>query len=182
MKLETQRLILRDLTMKDARDSLKNLNNLNISQYLLSVSYPYTKKNAEWWVNHCKEQQKIKPRTSYEFGIVIKPIKEVVGGIGLTHIDYEQGTAELGYWIAETHWRNGYVSEGVRKLIDYSFNTLKLRRLTIPAFATNKGSNGLAKSLGFTYEGTLRQAAKCKATGKIHDENVYGLLKEDWKK
>jgi len=66
-------------------------------------------------------------------------------------------------------------------MINYAFDKLKLRRLMIPAFATNKGSNGLAKSLDFTFEGILRQAVKCKATGKIHDENVWGLLRKEWK-
>jgi len=27
-----------------------------------------------------------------------------------------------------------------------------------------------------------RKEIRCKATGKIHDVNLYGLLKEDWEK
>ena len=36
--------------------------------------------------------------------------------------------------------------------------------------------------MGYVLEGTMRKAHKSKATGKIHDANIYGLLKEDWKK
>ena len=59
---------------------------------------------------------------------------------------------------------------------------LKLRRLQIPAYSKNVASNAVAKSLGFTFEGKLRKAIICKATGKIHDENLWGLLKEEWEK
>lgn len=182
MKLTTKRLILRYIKRADAESIRKYINNLNVSRYLLAVPYPYTKKDVEWWVNECQKRQGRKPRDSYELAITIKPDTKVVGGVGLSKVDKTNGTAEIGYWIAEPYWRQGYVSEAVIKMIGFGFNKLKLRRLVIPAFAENKGSNGLAKKLGFKYEGCLRQAAKCKATGKIHDENIYGLLKKDWRK
>jgi len=180
MKLTTKRLILRDITAKDAKDLVNQINNINVSKWLLVVPYPYTMKDAKWYINKCRKKKK-KPITSYSFSIELKAKHEIIGGMGISKIDYEQGTADIDYWIGEDYWRQGYASEGVRRLINYSFNTLKLRRLTIPPFATNRGSNGLAKSLGFTYEGKLRQVAKCKATAKIHDENVWGLLRNEWK-
>ncbi len=182
MKLQTKRLILREITIDDAKNLIKNINNLNISKWLLAVPYPYTMKDAKWWINHCKEKSKEKPRTSYEFAVELKSEPEVIGGFGITNIKIDQGTADLGYWLAEKHWRKGYAKEGVSKLIEYAFEKLKLRRLAIPAFATNPASNALAKSLGFIHEGTLRKAIVCKATSEVHDENVYGLLKEDWGK
>jgi len=182
MRLTTKRLILRDITMKDVKDLVKQINNINISKWLLVVPYPYTMKDAKWYINQCKKESRKKSKEHYSFGVELKAKHEIIGGMGISKINYEQGTADIGYWIGKDYWRQGYALEGVRKLIDYSFNTLKLRRLTIPAFAINKGSNGLAKSLGFKYEGTLRQAAKCKATGKIHDENVWSLLSAEWKK
>ena len=36
--------------------------------------------------------------------------------------------------------------------------------------------------MGYKLEGMRRKAVRCKASGNIHDENMYGLLKEDWKK
>lgn len=36
--------------------------------------------------------------------------------------------------------------------------------------------------MGYVLEGVLRKRKKCLATGIIHDQNMYGLLKEDWKK
>jgi len=148
MKLITPRLILRDIKPSDAQSIRKNINNLNVSKYLLAVAHPYTKEDAEWWVNHCAEQQKQNPRTSYELGIAIKPNNEIVGGVGLSFINRKQKKAEIGYWIAEPYWRKGYVSEAVKELINFGFNKLNIEKIIIPVFVENKGSNALIKKVG----------------------------------
>ena len=78
MKLETKRLIIRDIKPSDAKSIRENINNLNVLRYLLAVPHPYTIKDARWWVNHCAEKQKEKPRTSYEFGISIKLSNKII--------------------------------------------------------------------------------------------------------
>lgn len=168
--------------MKDIKDIIENINNLKVSRYLLVVPYPYKIKDAKWWINHCKKQEKAKPRKSYEFNIELKSEKKIIGGVGITHIDAYQGTATLGYWLGEKYWKKGIMTEAAKKIIDFGFNKLKLRRIDVEAFTKNKDSNALIKKLGFTYEGTLRRAKRAKSTGKIHDENIYGLLREEWKK
>ena len=65
---------------------------------------------------------------------------------------------------------------------DFAFNKLKLRKLNSDVFTENKASNATQLKMGYRLEGTRRKAARSKASGKIHDENIYGLLKEDWKK
>ena len=57
------------------------------------------------------------------------------------------------------------------------FVNLKLRKLIWKSYTSNKGSNILAKKLGFKLEGVLKKDVKCLATGIIHDINTYGLLK-----
>ena len=182
MILTTKHLILRQPKIKDAKDIIEGINNLNISKWLLVVPYPYTMKDARWYINHCAEKNKQKKKDSYSFSIELKSEKKIIGGCGISKIDNHSKTAELGYWLNENYWRQGLITEAINVLIEFASKKLKLRRLTIPAYSDNKASNALAKSLGFKYEGRLRKVAFCKATGKIHDENVYGLLKEEWKK
>lgn len=178
MKIETERLILRKPAMKDIKDLIENINNLNVSRCLLVVPYPYTVKDARWWINNCKE----KPKDDPNFNIELKSEKKLIGGIGLANINNHQKTATLGYWLGEKYWRKGIVTEAIIPLLDFAFNKLKLRRLDILVFIGNEPSTNLAKKIGAKHEGTRKKAAICKATGKIHDEKIYGLLKEDWKK
>ncbi len=182
MKLTTKRLILRDIKPGDAKNIRKNINNLNVSKYLLAVAHPYKKEDAEWWVNHCAEQQKQNPRTSYELGITIKPNNEIVGGVGISSINKKQKKAEIGYWIAEPYWRKAYVSEAVERLIDFAFDKLSIKKIIIPVFVENKGSNALIKKVGGRFIRVKKKAVKAKSTGKTHDENIYWILKKSRKR
>ena len=40
----------------------------------------------------------------------------------------------------------------------------------------------MQKKLGYKIEGIRRKAFRCLADGKIKDEYITGLLKEEWKK
>lgn len=182
MKLETKRLVLRQVTKKDAADLAESLNNLNISKWIVPMPYPYKIKDAKWWINEqCKEFKK-KERTDYTFMIELKPNKRLIGAVGVSGFDKNKVRGELGYWLDEKYWKQCIMSEAVKKIINFAFNKLNLKRIFIPAFIENPGSNAIAKKFGFKLEGILRQHARCKATGKIHDENFWGLLRNEWRK
>lgn len=182
MKLQTERLILRLPTIEDAKDIAESINNLNISKWLLVVPYPYSIKDAEWWINHCTEKAKKKPREDYNFNIELKSEKKIIGGIGITDINDFCKTAKIGYWLAEPYWRKGIGSEALEKMLDLAFNKLKLRRIEAEVFAGNPSSGKMLEKFGFKHEGTKKQSEKCKATGEINDAEIYGLLKKDWSK
>lgn len=179
MKFETKRLILKEWKKEDRNELVKKLNNLNISKWLLVVPYPYTKKDADWWINHCSKNQKKKKKENYAFAIELKEERKIIGGVSLDNINEFQGKASLGYWVAELYWRKGYGSEALNELLKFAFNKLRLRRLEADIFAGNLSSGKLLEKFGAKLEGKLRKDAKCKATGKIHDTYTYGLLKED---
>jgi len=182
MRFVTRRLILRLITIRDIKDLVRNINNLRVSKWLLVVPYPYTTKDAKWWVSHSAEKAKEKPRTDYGFNIELREETSIIGGIGITKIDRYQGTASVGYWLGEDYWGQGYGSEALEKMLDLAFRKLKLRRLEAEVFAGNKASAGLLKKFGFRYEGTTRESARCKATGKIHDAEMYSLLAKEYKR
>ena len=87
MKLETERLVLRDIEEKDRKDMIDNINNINVSKYLLVVPCPYTDADADWWANHCAEEIAKNPRENYGFVIELKTEGKAIGGIGLTKVN-----------------------------------------------------------------------------------------------
>jgi len=181
MKLKTKRLILRPINNKDAKSIQRNINNLNVSSWLLVVPHPYNMKDAKWWINENKKKWKAKEKKDYNFGIELREEKAIIGGTGIHHIDKRQGTATVGYWIAQKYWHKGYASEALSALLNFAFNKLKLRRLEAEVFVGNNKSKRLAKKFGFKEEGIRRQASVCKATGKIHDNYVLGLIRKEYK-
>jgi len=180
MKLETERLILREWRDTDKKHLIENINNIDIAKYLLVVPYPYTKKDANQWIIHCKKINKEKKKNAYNFAINLNVENKVIGGIGLTKIDEFQGTAELGYWLGTNYHRRGIMTEAVSAVLSFGFFKLNLRRINVCAFSDNVASIGVIKKAGFTEEGTIRKGVRAKSTGDIHDEIRFGMLKEEW--
>lgn len=180
MRLDTERLIIREFEHKDIETLVLTLDNLEITRHLLAVPHPYTRKDAEWWIDRNHKMARDKKRESYDLAIQHKEDKALIGGIGLASIDYGRGTAEIGYWLNPSYHQKGYMSEAVKAIIDFGFDELKLKRINLKAHTDNDASNALAKKIGFVYEETAKKAATSKATGIVHDENRYRLLREDW--
>jgi len=182
MKIETERLILRTPRKSDWKDILEGAKELDVSENLLVVPHPYAKKDAEWFINDTLKKWAKKEKEVYSFFIELKSEKKVIGVTAFSKVDLFQGIATSGSWINKKYWRKGYVLEAKIAANEFAFNKLKLRRLSSAAYVKNKASNAMSKKLGYKIEGTLRKAVRSKATGTIHDENIYGILKEEWKK
>ncbi len=181
MKLETKRLILRDWNKKDINDIIEGLNNYNISKWLVLVPYPYTKKDAEEWISYCKQNAKGKNR-SYYFAIELKSEKKVIGGIGIDKLNMFHEIGSDGFWINAKYHGQGYGTEALSETIEFAFNKLKLRRLESGVFKGNMPSLKLQKKFGYKIEGLRKKGFRCKADGKLKDEYITALLKEDWNK
>ncbi len=176
MILKNERLILRPLKNNDAESIVANINNLNISRWLLLVPHPYSLKNARDWIKLSQKNWQNKPVENYTFGIELKSKRGIIGGIEISHVNRDSRPGSVGYWLGEDYHCKGYGTEALRAVADFAFHRLKLRRLEACVFDGNPSSGKLLEKIGFVYEGKKLQAGKCKATGKIHDENIYGLL------
>jgi [ribosomal protein S5]-alanine N-acetyltransferase len=175
--LETKRLILREWQTDDVNDLVEGLNNIEVSKWLAAVPYPYTKQDAEDYINYCLS----KPNGSYNFAIVLKSVDKVIGGLSLERINEYQGTSGGGgIWISTKYHGHGYGTEAFGKRIDFAFNELKLRRLENGFFEGNFPSKKMQESFGYIVEGKKRKGYLCKADGKYKDEFITGLLKEEW--
>ncbi len=182
MKLQTKRLILRELQDKDLKDLVKQANNLNVSQYTELIPHPYIIKDGKLFINNCIRNVKKRPQNHYPFAICDKSNDKFMGMIGYTHFDSFGKSAELGYWIGENYWRKGYMSEAVEKMIDFAFANLKLIRINAHTMNENIASSNLLENFGFVNEGISKKGVRTKSTKKWHDTRHYGLLKDDWMK
>ena len=179
-KLETKRLILRKPSLKYIDDIFEGISEYDVAKRLVSVPYPYPKNDAIIWIKSAIKAWDKKQK--YHFFIELKSEKKVIGCMSLGEIDAWSGTAKTGSWINKKYWRNGYITEAKIAVNDFAFNKLKLRRIESPVFSDNQASNATQRKMGYILEGVKKKAVKSKTTGKIYDENIYGLLKEDWKK
>jgi len=179
MKLETKRLILREPKMSDWKDVVEGIGEYDVAKMMVSVPYPYKRKDAEWFIKLKNKEWRKKLPSAYLFFIELKSEKKVIGAVEVFKINRFSGIGETGSWVNKKYWRKGYMTEAKIAFNDFVFNKLKLRRLYSPVFKDNKASNATQQKMGYVLEGVMRKAHKSKATGKIHDANIFGLLKED---
>jgi ribosomal-protein-serine acetyltransferase len=101
----------------------------------------------------------------------------VVGMAGFPAIDWCNRSAQIGYWLDESHRGRGVMTSAVAALVGHAFDSLRLNRLEIRADVENAASRAVAERLGFRYEGTLRQAYW--VGDRYSDDAVYSLLSGD---
>ena len=83
--------------------------------------------------------------------------------------------AEVGYWIGEPYWRNGYATETVKLLVEMAFNQLGMQRVYANIFEYNIASMKVLEKVGFEKEATIKSSVIKK--GQIFDEHIYSIRK-----
>ena len=86
--------------------------------------------------------------------------------------------AELGYWLAQPAWGNGFATEAAEAAIDFGFARLGLARIYAQVLADNRGSLRVLDKLGMVNEGVKRQHVH--KARRLHDVVLYGLLRDEW--
>lgn len=139
VELHTNNLIIKKPSEKHLKSLIKELNNWNISKWLIEVPYPYTVDDAKYWVKKSKQDQ-------YSFNIYLK--NKLIGGLSLTN-QRENSKWELGYWIGEEYWGNGYAIEACENLISYFFSNTNNSIIYASHMKDNIKSKKIIIKLGF---------------------------------
>lgn len=180
MNLQTKRLKLREFDKDDIEGLVEVLDNINITKYLAVVPHPYDKEDAKGFIDKCKKRAEKEPRLGYNFAIENKENSKFLGSISIGKAKKDKEVGVLGYWLGEEYWRNGYMSEALDRLLEFAFEKLELRRVQAEVYPENTASQKLLEKFDFKKEGVRRQGQKVKATEKVHDVIMYGLLKENY--
>ena len=102
----------------------------------------------------------------------------LLGGITLSNV--RRGVMQsctLGYWIGETHARQGYMAAALRTVLPYVFDTIALHRVEAACLPHNEASTRLLEKIGFIQEGLARRYLRI--NGVWQDHLLYALLRDD---
>ena len=92
---------------------------------------------------------------------------------GVQRGDCQRGT--LGFWVMNTHWRQGLGLEMATATLTYGFDVLDLHRIEAEVLPDNVGSVVLCQKLGMKSEGIRRGALRINGAWKDHA--VFAKLK-----
>jgi ribosomal-protein-serine acetyltransferase len=123
-----------------------------------------------------KTRAQLEAEDGFEGAIVVGG--EIVGGAGLHSTDRVNRSSSIGYWLAADAVGGGLMTATVRALLDLAFGAWELHRVVIEAVVDNTRSRAIPERLGFTEEGTLREAKLVR--GRYEDAALYSMLAADW--
>ena len=102
----------------------------------------------------------------------------IAGMVGFRWIDWDNQSAELGYWLAEPYRGRGVMTAALRAYLDHAFGTLDLHRVQLEVATENVRSRAVAERVGLVEEGILREAELVGA--ERYDLVIYSMLATDW--
>lgn len=176
-KLETNRLIIRKMTLNDAPAILQIFSDEKVTKDM-GVS-PFTSlEQAENLINFMN--QLFEEKRAFRWGIIRKEDNKLIGTCGYNGWDVERGSrGEIAYDLGRDYWRQGFMVETLNTIIDYGFNDMGFQRIEAYTNLDALPSMTLLQKIGFKEEGILRDYAYFH--GEYWDQRCFSLLKSEWK-
>ena len=172
--LETPRLLLRRMTMRDAGDIFAYSRDEEVARHVL-WSAQRDVSEARDYIRFMLRRYRADEPSSW--GIVLKSENRLVGTIGYMDYSEDNGSVEVGYSLARRLWNGGYMTEALRRVISYTFDAMDINRIEAQHELTNPASGRVMEKCGMTREGVLRQRLYNK--GKYVDVALYAILRSD---
>lgn len=151
--LSSERLFYRPLDLSHCTDEYVSwLNNPEVYRFLetggnytLPDLHGYLKavvenKNMLFWAIHLKDNNKH------------------IGNIKIDPVNKRHGLGEYGIMMGDSaEWGKGYAKEASKTVIDFCFNELNLRKITLGVVERNVAALRLYEGLGFEIEGVYKK-------------------------
>ena len=177
MILETERLIIRPLRLDDKYEIFEYRSDSETNKYQGWI--PEKIEDVETFIGKISKQIN-EPETWFQFVIIVKEKKKIVGDLGIHFFDSENKQAEIGCTLNKDFQNKGYATESVKRVIDFLFKELNKHRIITSIDPENKNSIRLVERIGFRKEAHFVESLLI--NGKWVDDLIYALTEKDWKK
>lgn len=146
--IETERLLLREVTVDDKEEMFQMHSNPEVQKY---TGEPVVESLEEM-------EQAIRVRTvdykKFGYGrwaTFLKDGMQFIGWAGLAYLP-EFDEIDLGYRFTPDYWGKGYATEASHAILNYGFDTLGLKRIIAIAMKENKASIRVMEKVGMEFD------------------------------
>lgn len=173
--LETDRLILRRLTIDDATQMFANwASSERVAGYMSWEAYKtideVIKNLTEW-------QEEYKKPDTYYWGVWLKSEQKLIGTVYLLTEGEIALVGSLSYCIGERWQNKGYASEAARRVIDFAIDDVGFHRIEAYHAKSNPQSGRVMRNCNMQYEGVLRQ--RCYTRNGFEDCVYYSIITDE---
>lgn len=171
MRLETERLILRELT-EDDFDGLYEI--LSDEETMKHYPKPFDKEKVSSWIQWNQENYK-----TFGFGlwaVVLKENGKLIGDCGITMQTIHGKTKpEIGYHIHKDYQKKGYATEAAIQCKDFIFGKTPFHTVYTYMKYTNEASYSVALKNGMHLIEEYADPVNYKT-------RVYAITREEWER
>jgi ribosomal-protein-alanine N-acetyltransferase len=154
-KLETERLILRQVCKGDTETVYRLYSNDAVMQYRGADQYRSILE-AENLIRHF--EQLFVQNAGLRWGLAFRgQEEELIGTAGINKIDWPHFRGEIGYELSPSLWNKGLMTEALKAITAYAFNQLNLHTLEANIAPANSASQRVLEKLGFVKEAHFKE-------------------------
>ncbi|MGZ9584882.1 GNAT family N-acetyltransferase [Paenibacillus marinisediminis] len=168
------KLRMLELRHTDELYALADRNREYLGEWLMWIHRTSSPKQLEDYIEFTLKQYA--SHNGFNCGIFYQD--RLAGCTGFHSVDWQNKKTSIGYWLGAEFQGLGIMTASCRELIQYAFTEMELNRVEIRAGVHNAKSRAIPERLGFTNEGTIRQAEWL--GDRYVDHIVYGMLACDW--
>lgn len=149
MILQTERLILREMTQEDFPALCDMLYDPDV---MAAYEGPFSPEQAQDWLD--RQLSRYRQDGIGLWAVVHKQTGHMIGQCGLTWQDADGSTVlEVGYLFSKAYWHQGYATEAAVACRDYAFSVLHADKVYSIIRDTNAASRAVALRNGMTKVG-----------------------------
>lgn len=145
LTLESERLVLKEISMLDVSFLFKIRNNVENNKYIGRKKSSLEEVN-QFVIDRIAD---FKEKKGITWMIYDKEARQNIGSICLWNFDFENNVAEIGYELAPEFQGNGFMQEALSKVINFGFNELNLQ--TIEAFTDQNNQSSINVLLKYNF-------------------------------
>ena len=144
-EIETERLILRAVTVEDAEAIFAWASDPDVNKFMIYPLHENIDVTREWL-----KTRDINGKDEFDLGFVLKETGELIGQGGLFYHE-DLDAWEVGYNLRKDYWGQGLVPEAIQAIIDYVDKEKGIRAIVGEFAKDNKKSKRVMEKLGMTY-------------------------------
>lgn len=171
-RLETDRLILRKLSMCDLKDMFAYASDEEVTRHLRWGPHQSLEETEDHLSVVLREYA---GGRDGPWGIEHRENGSLIGNIHLMAISAQHSKAEVGFLLSRAYWNRGLMSEALTRVLEYSFESIGLNRVEGFCPVDNLAGMRVMEKAGMDQEGVLRDHMFQK--GAFRDFAVYSVLK-----
>jgi len=152
-ELETDRLMLKNISSEDRHFVLQQFSNNEVNRYLFDAEPTTDLLSADEIVAFYNQPE---PRNQHRWIIIRKKDGVKIGTCGFHCWDKSNGRCDIGYDLHPDFWGNGYMSEAMKVILNFAENKMDIKQINACIYTENHKSIRLIEKHGFVHHGQMK--------------------------